>query len=255
MNRIVCEVCGSHDLVKHGELFVCSHCRANYSTEAVKQMVAGVVVIDRTNEIDNLLALAHAALNASNPGEAYDYANRALEIDSQNVDAWVTKGRAAGWSSTLKHFRVTEMLSAFSMAVDLGGAERQETLRRECADQMNRVAVAVHSMSWKHLNKFPGVSGVWQEHITRCNSFVNVWNVSHRWSGAREPLDSIIFVVSNLIKGIKFRGARNENRVVFLQPAYEAQMRQLLETTATKLRSFDPAYIAPNPKRQKAGWL
>jgi hypothetical protein len=254
MNRIACDVCGSNDLVKHDELFCCSHCGAKYSPEAVKQMVAGVVVIDRTNEIDNLLALAHAALDAANPSEAYDYANRALEIDAQNADAWVAKGRAAGWSSTLKHFRVTEMLSAFSTAVDLGGSERQEALRRECADQMNRVAVAVHTMSWKHVNQFPGVAGAWQEHITRCESFVNVWNVSHSWSGEREPLDSIIFVVSNLIRGIKFRTATGQTNVVFLKPAYEAQMRQLLQATAEKLRSFDPAYTAPNPKRQRR-WL
>jgi hypothetical protein len=255
MNRIVCEVCGSDDLVKREDLFQCSHCGARYSPEAVKQMVTGVVVIDRSSEVDNLLALAQAALSASNSGEAYDYANRALEIDSQNVDAWLIKGKAAGWSSTLKNFRVSEMLSAFTKAVELGGPERQDALRRECADQMNRVAVAVHTLSWKHVNQFPGVSGTWADHIARCKSFVTVWNISHSWNGDRQPLDSIIFVTSNLITGIRFRGLRREWKVVFLQPAYEAQMRQLLDATAAKLRAFDPAYVAPNPKRQKAGWL
>ena len=216
-------------------------------------MVTGAVSIDRTGDVQNLLGLARVALKATNPGEPYEYANKVLEIDPKNAEAWFLKGSAAGWSSTFKSFRVQEMLNAYSTAVSLTDVAEQPQLRAACASEMNKVAVAVHSMSWKHVNKFPGVPGTWQDHITKCKALVSVWELSHSWNGARQPLDSIIFVVSNLITGIKFRGPRGEARVVFLQPAYETEMRGVLERTAGKLRSFDPNYAPPKPRKQKTG--
>jgi hypothetical protein len=259
LKKIVCELCGSNDFTKDGDLFVCDHCRTKYSSVEAQRMmfegsveVTGTVRVDRANETGNLVTLATTALKNSNPGEAYDYANRALEIDAENPQAWLIKGKAAGWSSTIKNFRVPEMLGAFRRAEELTSPDERGSLRKECAGVMNSVAVAVHNLSWKHTNQFVRVDRTWAQHIERCKQIVAVLQVAYAWGGDRKPLDNIIIVVSNLITGIKFKGFKGESRAVFLQPAYQQQMQQLLEKTATEIRKFDPSYQTPHPTKKSA---
>ena len=48
MKRIVCEICGSQDLVKENGVFVCENCGTKYSLEDAKKML--VEVNDITNQ-------------------------------------------------------------------------------------------------------------------------------------------------------------------------------------------------------------
>jgi hypothetical protein len=256
VKQIVCEVCGSNDFTKAGDLFVCDFCSTKYSSVDVEKMmiegtveVAGTVRVDRTSETHNLISLATAALDNSNANEAYDYANRALEIDTDDPNAWVVKGKAAGWSSTINNFRVPEMLGAFRRAEELTPSDERERLRQECADTMNGVAVAVHNLSWNFTNEHVRVDGVWAAHITRCEQIVTVLQIAYEWGEKRAPLDNIVIIVSNLIRGITFKAYNGASSSVFLQKAYQQKMQQLLETAATDIRNFDPAYKTPHPKK------
>ncbi len=141
-------------------------------------------------------------------------------------------------------------MPTFRRAEELTPHDERQRLRHECADTMNRVAVAVHNLSWNHAQKFPGVAGVWQAHIDRCTQIVRVLQVAYEWGGERQPLDNIIVVVSNLIQGIRFKAPNGSSRSVFLKPAYQQRMQQLLEKTATDIRKFDPAYQTPQPKKK-----
>src|SRR5690554_2826714 len=152
---MVCDLCGSNAFTKEGDFFACDYCRTKYTVaEARKMMVEGTVQMDRSREVPNLLTLARTALDGENPDEAYTYANRALEIDSDNTEAWLLKGKAAGWSSTIANTRLNEMLGAFRSAERLTAEEDRGKVREECADVMNEVATAVHNMSWAHAQQF-----------------------------------------------------------------------------------------------------
>lgn len=39
MQKLQCEICGSNDLVKTGEYFVCEHCGTKYTKDALKDMI------------------------------------------------------------------------------------------------------------------------------------------------------------------------------------------------------------------------
>ena len=60
MQAMVCELCGSNDIVKQDGLYVCQHCGTKYSVEDAKKLI-GSVKIDRTDETENLLMLARRA--------------------------------------------------------------------------------------------------------------------------------------------------------------------------------------------------
>lgn len=42
MKAIVCEMCGSHDLIKKDDVFVCQNCDTKYSTEEAKKLMIEV---------------------------------------------------------------------------------------------------------------------------------------------------------------------------------------------------------------------
>lgn len=74
---IVCELCGSNDLIKQEGFYVCQHCRTKYSPEEAKKMMVeitgGTVKIDSSDELKNLYELARRAKEADNAEKALDY--------------------------------------------------------------------------------------------------------------------------------------------------------------------------------------
>ena len=112
-------MCGSQDLVKDGGVFVCQSCGTKYSVEEAKKMmvegtvdVKGTVKVDKSQDAKNLVQLAKDAIDSVNGEEAYSYANRALETDPSNADAWFIKMKAAGLIATLGDLKVLDVINA-----------------------------------------------------------------------------------------------------------------------------------------------
>lgn len=119
MKQLTCEMCGSTDLMKQDGVFVCQTCGAKYSIEKAKKMMVegtvdvsgSTVKIDNTSAIKNYLALANHAYDADNERESENYCNKIIEIDPTCSEAWLLKGLAAVWQSTLANNRMEEFLS------------------------------------------------------------------------------------------------------------------------------------------------
>lgn len=125
MKQLTCEMCGSTDLIKQDGVFVCQACGTKYSIEEAKKMmvegtveVAGTVKVDDSSKIENYYTMAENAYDASNQKEAENYCNKIIEIDPNNYRAWLLKGRAAGWQSTLANIRIGESVNCFNKAID-----------------------------------------------------------------------------------------------------------------------------------------
>ena len=130
MKALQCEMCGSQDLVKDGGVFVCQSCGTKYTVEEAKKMmvegtvdVKGTVKVDKSQEVKNLVQLAKDAIDSVNGEEAYSYANRALETDPANPDAWLIKMKAAGLIATLGDMKVLDVLNAGKKAIELSNNE------------------------------------------------------------------------------------------------------------------------------------
>ena len=82
MNALVCEMCGSHDLVKQDGMYVCQNCGTRYSPEEAKKlMIEGTVDVQGTVKVDNSAFVEKYLTNArralSNGGsESYTGGNR-----------------------------------------------------------------------------------------------------------------------------------------------------------------------------------
>lgn len=135
MNKLTCEMCGSTDLMKQEGAFVCQTCGCKYSVEEARKMmmggtveVSGTVKVDNSAQIDNYLQLSENAFNSGNGQSAFDYANKALEIDPKNSKAWIAKMKAIENLATLGDPRVTEVSEAGKNAIEYAKEEEKDEI-------------------------------------------------------------------------------------------------------------------------------
>ncbi len=86
MKAIVCEMCGSNDVVKQDGVYVCQSCDTKYSVEEAKKLM-GTVKIDKTEETEKLLVLARRARDEQNCENAEKYYGMILQEDPNNWEA------------------------------------------------------------------------------------------------------------------------------------------------------------------------
>ncbi len=150
MKALVCELCGSNEFVKEDGFFVCQHCHTKYSPEEAKKiMVEGTVAVkvDNTASIDNYLKMAESAYESSNKKETEEYCNKIIEIEPTNYKAWLLKGRAAGWQSTIANLRIEEAVNCFSKAIDNAPEEETESIKKEVVSEVNNLTMALMRLS------------------------------------------------------------------------------------------------------------
>lgn len=136
MKQLICEMCGSTDLMKQDGVFVCQTCGTKYSVEEAKKMmiegtveVTGTVRVDNSGaqkeQISNYLEMAKSALDGEDIDGAVSYCDRILEIDMENYEAWVLKAKSAGWGSSLNNIKVPQALTAAKKAINLAPDDKK----------------------------------------------------------------------------------------------------------------------------------
>lgn len=171
MKKIVCELCEGIEFTKEGGMFVCQGCGTKYSVEEAKSMMREVegsapvsngtpvtaVPMGNHNQaqIDNILLLASNAYSASNNEETEKYCNRAIELDATCYKAWMLKGKAAGWQSTLQNPRIAEAAQAFKQAVDFAPDDEKEELTAEATEELKRLGLACISLRKNRFSQYP----------------------------------------------------------------------------------------------------
>lgn len=172
MKQLVCEMCGSTDLVKQDGVFVCQTCGCKYSVEeARRMMVEGTVKVDETDKAENWYKMAEAAFENSNWDEAYSYYCKVLEVRSVDWVSTYKKGFCLGWKSNLANIKANEVLGGI---VD-GRKQLLESSHIEdvykangitmMAMQLHNWIAAVNNLSIEHANEYCDTL------VSACNEF------------------------------------------------------------------------------------
>ena len=135
---MVCEVCGSTELMKENGVFICQNCGCKYSLEEAKKIIIevdgpvevhGEVKIDKSLELENYKVLMEEAYEAGNKSkEVYEYCEKILQIDNKNSRAWLLKGISAGWLSSQDNVRFKETVMCFKNALAFIPENKKEDL-------------------------------------------------------------------------------------------------------------------------------
>ena len=163
MKKITCEMCGSTDLIKKDGIFECQSCGTKYSVEEAKKMMVegkvdvsgSTVKVDDSNKIENYLTMAQNAFDSSNQQEAENYCNRIIEIDANNYRAWLIKGKAAGWQSTIANIRFGEAINCFEKAISNAPEENKNDVKKESIDEIRKLLNALNQLACGHYIDYP----------------------------------------------------------------------------------------------------
>jgi len=206
----------------------------------------------------NLMTMAIAAKQAGNQQEAYDYFTRILEREPENSVAWMGKGEAAGWLSTLANCRLSEMVFDAQQALKFA-PEPKSDVAKAAAATMNAVAVGYLQLAQNHLNEFIEQKTSWEEYLTRCREILSVHEAAHTFNPT-EPkyIMNVIAVCWDNMSGRSFydRFDRTSSgspisKAWFLAPAYHQAMQQKMNEHVAKMQQLDPTYKPPEVKVAK----
>lgn len=112
-----CPNCGASIMLDAGsQEGFCSYCGSKLKIQEVIQRVK----IDKTGDVGNYLALAEIAYKGEMTEEAHEYANRTLELDSKNVQAWLLRLKITETEARL-HFamRAQEAIACGNKVIEL----------------------------------------------------------------------------------------------------------------------------------------
>ena len=158
MKQLICELCGKADFVKQDGFFVCRSCGCKYSVEEAKKMMVELEdASDHTSTIDNYLEMAKSARYAGNNQEAEAYCNKVLEFDPSNYTAWIVKGEAAIWQSSIQNSRIEEGIQIFSKGLRNAPIDQQEALLVGIKDQCKAAILAMVSLRSDYFAKYPDI--------------------------------------------------------------------------------------------------
>ena len=158
MAALVCDLCGGKLIMGAGGIATCESCGMEHTADRMKekvQEIKGIVRVDNSHMIENYLEMANNAYNSGNQAEAESYCNKIIEIEPINYEAWMLKGKASGWQSTLQNSRVPEAVSAFSKAIANAPDEEKDELIEDANIEIINLSCAMITLRCERFIKWP----------------------------------------------------------------------------------------------------
>ena len=194
MNALICELCGSNDIVKQGGYFVCQHCGTKYTVEEAKKIL-GTVKIDKTDDVKKLLVLARRAKKEKNDEKADKYYEMVIMEDPENWEAVFFQMCYSAQKCKISEIEqvVNRVANSYDKNIrrikDISDeAERSVALNTIVDDSISLVAV----LQQNSLSYYMKHSNVLIEHCSRLTSFINLYLALEKALKAYFPDEKII---------------------------------------------------------------
>lgn len=154
MKRLICEMCGSTELIKQDGLFICKFCGCKYTVEeAKKMMVEGTVDVQGTVKVDNsafvqkYLANARRALGKEDWEEVEKYYNMVEQNVPNNMEAvfFSSFGKAMLSLTDSEYFKREQKFSVLNKSISVineyfeESTEDKEYVLRKISDAIEKM--------------------------------------------------------------------------------------------------------------------
>lgn len=188
-----------------------------------------------------------------NNEEALNYFNRVLELDPTIYDAWIGKGSAAGWLSTLANIRIGESLVAFGHAIASAPQGLKDSVVNQVVQEANSVITAIYSLARNQLDQFPSVDGVWSGYLVQVGTLIDALQQVRQWAPQDVvTLENIVHLCKDNIEGYSFRDSINNLPMAHgITPQYEQMLRGYMDDAAESIATLVPGYVAPSVVKKK----
>lgn len=198
--------------------------------------------------------MAKTAELGGNQAEALTYYNRALEIDPTISDAWIGKGRAAAWQSTMANIRLPEALIAFNHAISNSPSDQKDAVRQLANTEVNSLVSTLYGMCRNHLEEFASLPDTWPAYLNQVKQFIDALEEARQWvPHDRITLENIVHLCRDNIEGHISRDQFNYNAEIThgISESYEALLHTHLDGASDELKKLDPSYEPPQIVKKK----
>ncbi len=205
--------------------------------------------------VANLMGMARTAMIGGNNVEAHAYFNRVLEIDPSISEAWLGKGKAAGWQSTLVNIRLAEATIAFNHAIANAEPSQRDAVTAEAVTEVNRIVVALYGLARDHMVEYVSLDNIWAGYLNHVSQLIDALEEVRKWSPYdRNTLDNIVHFCKDNIEGYSYRDKFNQNMPAAqgISGTYEQFLRERMDQAVEAIRASDPNYAPPAIEKKKA---
>ncbi len=207
------------------------------------------------SDLETLLGMAKTAEMAGNHAEAHSYYNRVLEIEPKLPEAWLGKGRAAGWQSTLANLRLKESSVSFGHAIGSADDEHRSEVTGAAVESINELSTALYGLARDHLLEFVEQTNSWSDYLVQMNIVLDVLEDASNWDPNNViTWENIVHICKDNIEGVSYRDRFDDNlsKAWTLSSEYEAQLRARMDQAVDRLKVLNPTYEAPQIEKKEA---
>lgn len=187
MKSIVCEMCGSNDVIKTDRYYVCNHCGTKYTTEEAKKLIVeGSLKIDDSAEVANLYTLARRAVVAENYSSAQQYYEKLLIKNPNDWEANFYSLYCRAINCTIAQIENTTIQLAGALATNITliqnieDEEKRFNAACEMGDRLLSINKMLHGAAVSHYRGIDASirTDYLKEYVDRClNTIVLAYNL------------------------------------------------------------------------------
>ena len=157
--QLKCNSCGAVQSLS--DTSKCTYCSNEIVVEKAKEFYDTSI----SSESGSLIMIAETALDAGNNKEAIDYYNKSIEKVLTNSDAWLGKGIATLYSSTLGDIKIMEAISYWKNAIKF--ATDQNAMQRRVSTIINNAVLTFYPNIENHYREFKDVKNSYTEFVNK----------------------------------------------------------------------------------------
>ena len=235
MKALVCELCGSNDIVKMDGVFVCQHCGTKYSLEEAKKLL-GTVQIDRSEEIRNTIIVGMRAYQNDDFANAARYFETVMLADANDWKAYIY--HATSVFCCAQPVNIPDAAERYKQAINT--AIRIIMSRGLNNDALREVYCCVVKATWSQANKLRPIAS-----RDGNNSFHELYTYLYRVYNFIENR----FVEVNVDQSIIIQ--EKKGKVYFLESYREffsSEAEHIISSLIKEIRKYDKEYKADKKK-------
>ena len=265
MKALKCEMCGSNDVVKQEDLFVCQNCGTKYSVEAARKMmiegtveVKGSVKIDDSVELENLFNLARRYKNADDQENALKYYEMVLIKDPNSWEAnfYVVYFRSV-LIPVMDYYKLNNPV-ANCLDLTFSLIQERETDNEIIQQIISELYTRCTYMATKLSHKNRVENAIAGAEILYCFGTVLEDKFGARYKE---------YIVNSWKYGIQIHNnpylasidddVQTKNGTSFLLRKNYEEQKKIMDSYAEKIKKYDPSYVFPgfNSERSYFGFI
>lgn len=253
MKALVCEMCGSQDIIKQDGMYVCQSCGTKYDPEEAKKLmveVSGSVKVDNSAKLQNYYQLAWRAANDNNASDAAKYYDLIRQEEPNSWEAYFYSVYYQSMNTTIGNItsaanKVTNCLDTVLIMIDqtVTDSEAKFNAVVEVAARCHSLASMMYDAAINHYNDISAeVRGYYDKDLIErvCATrdlMLYCGNLIEQMFGEK---------FANPLSVYAWQEAIGFQKGIFTLTMFQTdENKKLIDNYAKKIQKYDPTYQAP----------